>query len=131
MRFHKSNLKKISTKNMPLKAVSFTCISAAIFLAACGKDSSTSSATDPADTPQVSQYPCHEALEGVVAYLKLEKTGYICQSGRWVSYEDPELFSRIEEMPACSGTDKVVAALERTQRTTLVCHDRDWFFKEE
>ena len=113
----------------------FSILSVAFLIAACGgkgsTDASADSIQDSKDAPKTSQYTCHKSLEGVVVYLNKEKVGYICKNERWVDYEDTELFSKIETGPACTDTDKIAVIAFRTSHTTIVCHDRDWFFGDE
>ena len=113
----------------------FSILSIALLLSACGDKGSSNAPTDSTqdskDNTQTSQYPCKVALEGVVAYLVQEKTAYICEDERWVVYNDSEMLSKFENMPTCNDSDKVAAAIERTNHTTIVCHDRDWFFGVE
>ena len=110
-------------------------LSVAFLLAACGgkgsTDASADSIQDSKDTPKTSQYPCKSALEGVIVYLNKEKVGYICKNEYWVDYEDQELFSKIENGPACTDNDKIAVISFRTSHTTIVCHDRDWFFGDK
>ena len=49
----------------------------------------------------------------------------------WVDYEDHDFFSKLENGPACTDVDKIAVISNRTSHTTIVCHDRDWFFKDE
>lgn len=113
----------------------FSILPVAFFLAACGGKGSTDASTDSIqntkDTPKTSQYPCKAALEGVVVYLNKEKVGYICQDEYWVDYEDHDLFSKLGNGPACTDVDKIAVISNRTSHTTIVCHDRDWFFGDE
>lgn len=113
----------------------FSILPVAFLLAACGgkgsTDASTDSDHDSKNNPQYSQYPCKAALEGVIVYLNKEKVGYICQDEYWVDYEDQELFSKLENGPACTDIDKIAVISNRTSHTTIVCHDRDWFFGDE
>ena len=112
----------------------FSFISVAFLLAACGGKGSTEASADSHDTKdnsKTSQYPCNKSLEGVVAYLNKEKVAYICKNEYWVDYEDEELFSKLENAPACTDTDKIAVIAFRTSHTTIVCHDRDWFFGDE
>lgn len=109
-------------------------LSIAFLLAACSGKGSTDASVDSRDTKdnsKTSQYSCHKSLEGVVAYLNKEKVGYICKNEYWVDYEDDELFSKLEKAPACTDTDKIAVIAFRTSHTTIVCHDRDWFFGDE
>lgn len=110
----------------------FCILSLTLLLAACGgKGSTDASAASTQDTPKTSQYSCKAALEGVVVYLNKEKIGYICKNEYWVDYEDQELFSKLENGPACTDIDKIAVISNRTSHTTIVCHDRDWFFGDE
>jgi hypothetical protein len=113
----------------------FCILSLTFLLTACsGKGSTEASADsiqDSKDTPKTSQYSCKAALEGVVVYLNKEKVGYICKNESWVDYEDSELFSKLENGPACTDIDKIAVISNRTSHTTIVCHDRDWFFGDE
>lgn len=113
----------------------FSILSIALLLSACGdkgsSDTPTASNQDSKDNTQAQQYPCKAALEGVVAYLVQEKVAYICKDEHWVVYNDSEMLSKFENMPTCNNSDKVAAAIERTNHTTIVCHDRDWFFGVE
>ena len=111
---------------------SASLLSTALLFVACSgngsTDASTDSGNDSKDSPQHSQYPCKAALEDVVVYLNKEKVGYICKNEYWVDYEDRELFSKLENGPACTDNDKIAVISNRTSHTTIVCHDRDWFF---
>lgn len=109
----------------------FSILPVAFLLAACGGKGATEASHDSKDNSQHSQYPCKAALEGVIVYLNKEKVGYICQDEYWVDYEDQELFSKIENGPACTDNDKIAVIANRTSHTTMVCHDRDWFFGDE
>ncbi|WP_405339799.1 hypothetical protein [Fibrobacter sp.] len=113
----------------------FSILSVAFFLVACGgkgsTDASVDSSQDSKEPSMTSRYPCKAALEGVIAYLVQEKAAYICNDELWVPYNDAEMLSKFENMPACNDSDKVAAAIERTNHTTIVCHDRDWFFGDE
>ena len=113
----------------------FSILPVAFLLTACGgkgsTDASSDSIQDSKDIHKTSQYSCKAALEGVIVYLNKEKAGYICKNESWVDYEDRELFSKLENGPACTDIDKIAVIANRTTHTTIVCHDRDWFFGDE
>jgi hypothetical protein len=111
----------------------FSILSAILLLTACSGKGSTEASTDNDNESkhQNSQYTCKTAFEGVVVYLNKEKVGYICKNEYWVDYEDSELFSKLENGPGCTDIDKIAVIAFRTTHTTIVCHDRDWFFGDE
>ena len=113
----------------------FCILSTALILTACSSNDSTGTAADPTqdskDNPETSHYSCKAALEGVIAYLNKEKIAYICQDEYWADYEDAALFTQLENTPACNDIDKIAVISNRTAHTTIVCHDRSWFFGEE
>ena len=117
-----------------MKSKSFISILPIIFfLAACSGNGSSATSSDfnQDSKDSATTYSCSKSLEDVIVYLNQEKIAYICKSERWVSYNDAEVLSKFKEMPTCNTDDKIAVAIERTNRFTIVCHDRDWFFKDE
>ena len=109
-------------------------LATAFLIMSCSGKSSTSASSDidfEQDNTKVSSYPCKKALEGVIVYLNLEKTSYICEDEYWIDYDNQEVISKFQQMPTCNTEDKIAVAIDRTTRFTVVCHDRDWFFEEK
>ena len=88
---------------------------AAMFLVACGDDSS-SSATPASESDVVVETfeelnVCTDKREGAVAYVKDEKVAYTCEDGDWVKDSAPESSSS-------SKTEKVSSSEESKEKSS-------------
>ena len=104
---------------MTLKKI--TPFLAALFLVACGDDSS-SSATPAKETDVVVETfeelnVCTDKREGSVAYVKDEKVAYTCENGEWVKDSAPESSSagKTEKVSSSSESEKLSSSSEKSK----------------
>jgi len=108
---------------MTLKKI--TPFLAALFLVACGDDSS-SSATPANETDVVVKTfedlnVCTDKREGSVAYVKDEKVAYTCENGEWVKDSAPESSSagKTEKVSSSSESEKLSSSSEKSKEKSL------------
>lgn len=102
-------------------------ISSLLFLAACGGDSSSSKGTEPAEVSDSADIMadtfddlpvCSDKREGTTAYVKDEKTVYICVDGDWTADSEDNESSSSEKDAASSSSRHCEEASEGCDEAT-------------
>ncbi len=117
---------------MKREIVTLFAASAAVFLVACGSDSSGTNANDgelvSVQAETFDDLPnCSKSREGDLAEVQDERKAYRCQKGAWEFDHDVlDTVKTEDELPACIGKKEGLSLFVKSESAAYTCDGKRW-----
>ncbi len=117
---------------MKREIVTLFAASAAVFLVACGSDSSGTNANDgeivSVQAETFDDLPnCSKSREGDLAEVLDERKAYRCQKGAWEFDHDVlDTVKSEDELPACIGKKEGLSLFVKSESAAYICDGKRW-----